>query len=153
MEYGTIEKQVRIDAPPDVVYEVVSSPAHVARWLFDEAEFEAVPGSTGVMRFGAERIEVPISVVDAIPGERFAFLWVAPPAPAVDGPLTPQNSALVTFELTRDGTGTLLTMREGGLRELGWEAAQLEEYYARHGSAWDRLFSELPGYVTSLATR
>lgn len=155
MEYGTFERRVRIDASPAIVYEVVSTPEHIRNWLFEEAEFEPSPGTSGVLRFGGpgrESGEIPITVVDVVPVERFAFLWVAPPAPAVDGPLTPLNSALVTFTLEADGDGTLLTVREEGIRELGWEAAVLEDYYARHGSTWDRLLAGLPGYVASLAT-
>jgi uncharacterized protein YndB with AHSA1/START domain len=153
MEYGTIEKQIRIDAPPDIVYGVISTPEHIARWWFDEAEFDLAPGSAGVLRFGPQRVEVPITVVEATPGERFAFLWVAPPAPVVEEPLTAQNSVLVTFELAADGAGTILTVREEGIRELGWEAAVLEEYYAGHVPTWDRALSGLTDYVASLATR
>jgi uncharacterized protein YndB with AHSA1/START domain len=155
MEQGSIEKQIHIEASPQAVYDVISSPEHIARWWFDEADFEPTPGSTGVLAAstGTGRIEVPIAVVDALPGTRFSFRWVAPPAPAVHpegATLTTQNSVLITFELTPDGDGTLLTVTEQGMREQGWEAALLEDYCNGHGTVWARLLAGLPDYVASL---
>ena len=99
------------------------------------------------------RIEVPIAVVEAVPSTRFSFHWVAPPAPAVpEGTaLTKHNSVLITFDLTPDGTGTLLTVTEEGVRELGWKAAVGEDYYNGHGKVWTRLLADLPPYVAHLA--
>src|SRR5262249_8667133 len=71
---------------------------------------------------GRESVVVPVSVVEAEAPRRFVFRWVQP-----DGqPATPENSFLVTFELVPAGDGTLLRLTEAGLREVGWEAAQLE---------------------------
>jgi uncharacterized protein YndB with AHSA1/START domain len=33
-----ISREVVIDAPPDVVWAIVTEPRHVARWFSDEAE-------------------------------------------------------------------------------------------------------------------
>jgi uncharacterized protein YndB with AHSA1/START domain len=32
MEFGTIEREIYIEATPEVVFEVVSSPGHVQQW-------------------------------------------------------------------------------------------------------------------------
>jgi uncharacterized protein YndB with AHSA1/START domain len=32
MEYGSIERKIRIDAAPEIVFDVVSDPAHVQQW-------------------------------------------------------------------------------------------------------------------------
>jgi hypothetical protein len=37
------------------------------------------------------------------------------------------------------------------MREVGWEAALLEDYYTGHGTVWTRLLADLPAYVASLA--
>jgi uncharacterized protein YndB with AHSA1/START domain len=158
MEHGSIEQRIHIAASPQVVYDVISSPEHIARWWFDDADFEPTPGSTGVLATSAETggIEVPIAIVDAQPGTRFSFRWVAPPAPAIHpegAALTTQNSVLITFELTPNGDGTLLTVVEEGMRELGWEAALLEDYCNGHGTVWSRLLAGLPDYVASLGAR
>ena len=36
-EVGSIEREVRVAAPPDVVYEVLSTPEHLALWWSDDA--------------------------------------------------------------------------------------------------------------------
>jgi uncharacterized protein YndB with AHSA1/START domain len=102
------------------------------------------------------RMEVPITVVEAVPGVRFSFRWTAPPAPEllpVGANLTPQNSVLVTFDLTAQGSGTLLTVTEAGMRELGWEAAVLEHYYNDHTEGWIELLGKLVTYVGKLTAR
>ncbi|TNC19402.1 polyketide cyclase [Amycolatopsis alkalitolerans] len=152
MEFGSIEQSVFVDASPAVVYEVVSSPEHIAGWYVDEAEYETVSGSRGHFAFGApeRRVEVPITVVEAVPGVKFSFRWMAPPAPEippVGATLTPENSLLVTFDLAPQGDGTLLTVTEAGMRELGWDAALLENYYNDHSEGWISLLGRLEKYV------
>jgi len=158
MEFGSIEQSIYIDAAPEVVYDVVSSPEHMARWYVDEAVYETVPGGSGHFVFGGpdHRVEVPITVVDAVPSTRFSFRWTAPPAPellAVGTTLTPENSLLVTFSLAPHGAGTLVTVTEAGMRELGWEAAVLESYYNDHSDGWTELLGRLTAYVGRLAAK
>lgn len=158
MEFGSIEQEIFIEASPDVVYDVVSSPEHLAGWYVDEAELEAVPGASGQLVFGLPegRVEIPIAVVEAVPGVRFSFRWVAPPAPVLlppDALPAPDNSLLVTFDLAAQGEGTLLRVTEAGLREQGWEAAVLEQYYNDHTAGWSELLARLVSYVGQLTTR
>ncbi len=89
MEHGSIERQVHVGAAPEVVYDVVSDPGHVARW----------------------------------------------------------------WSLRPDGDGTLRTVTEEGLREQGWEAAALEEYYLSHRDGRGRRLGELADYAAELVTR
>lgn len=158
MELGSIEQSVYIEAAPEVVYEVVSSPEHITQWYVDEADFEPTAGSIGHVGFGPSegRMQVPITVVEAVPGVRFCFRWLAPPAPdvpPVGTALDEANSLLVTFELTPQGEGTLLTVTESGMRELGWEAALLEHYYNDHTEGWIAILEKLRAYAGGLAIR
>ena len=152
-EYGSITKQVHIAASPEVVYEVVSRPEHIAQWWTDDADFVSAPGGTGVLRWNQRAVtkpfQVEITVVEAVPGELFSFRWVYPEGEAA----TPENSMLVTFRLTPDGEGTLLNLTEDGMRERGWEAAGLEEYYTSHDEGWTRHLVDLATYAAKLATR
>lgn len=155
-EHGSITKQIRIAASPGVVYEVISSPEHIAQWWTDAADFEPTPGSTGVLVWSERATRkrdhdyvVALRVVEALPGERFSFRWVSPEGEAP----TETNSMLVTFALTPDGDGTLLTVTEEGMREQGWEAAVLEEYYASHDDGWTRHLADLATYVSQLVAR
>lgn len=155
-EYGSITKQLRIDAPPAVVYEVVSTPEHVATWWTDEADFDSAPGGRGVLAWAGKAttkpFEVEITVVEARPGELFSFRWLYP-----DGePAEAANSMLVTFTLAPDGPdgqATLLTLVEEGMREKGWEAAVLEDYYHSHDDGWTRHLADLAVYAPTVAAR
>ncbi len=150
MEYGTIEREIRIDATPEVVYEVISTPEHLREWWPDEAEFEPVPGATGVISFGAtpEAKVAPLTVIEADPPRRFSFRWVYDEGEAA----TPANSLLVTFDLVPSGAGTLLRFTEAGFREKGWEAAVLEEQYREHVTGWDYFLPRLAPYVDKLVS-
>lgn len=153
MEYGSIEREIHVEATPEVVYQVISTPEHLREWWPDEAELEPVPGGTGVISFGdratPEAKVVPLTVVEADPPRRFSFRWVYDEGEAA--PLA--NSLLVTFELVPSGAGTLLRLREAGFREKGWEAAVLEQQYREHVTGWDFFLPRLVAYVARLGSR
>ena len=152
MEYGSIQREIHIEATPEVVYEVVSKPEHLREWWPDEAEFEPVPGATGVISFGDRSTPqghvAPVTVVEADPPRRFSFRWVYDDGEAA----TPANSLLVTFELVPSDTGTLLRFSEEGFREKGWEAAVLEEEYRAHVAGWDHFLPRLVAYAARLGS-
>lgn len=152
MEYGSIKREIHVEAPPEVVYEVISTPDHLREWWPDEAELEPVPGATGMVSFGdrstPEARTVPLTVVEADPPRRFSFRWAYDEREAA----TPTNSLLVTFELVPSGAGTLLRFTETGFRERGWEAALLEEQYREHVTGWDYFLPRLVGYVAGLVS-
>ena len=152
MEFGTIEREIYVEASPEVVFDVVSSPNHLQQWWPDEAHYEPVPGSTGEIVFG-ERSDggavVQFTVVDAQPPRTFSFRWTQPAGePAVAG-----NSLLVTFDLIPSGGGTLLKMTESGFREMGWEVAVLEQQYQEHVTGWDFYLPRFAPYVATLRGR
>ena len=152
MEYGSIERELRIDASPEVVYEVISSPEHLREWWPDGAELDPVPGATGAITFGdptaSDSTIVPLTVLEADPPRRFAFRWGYD-----EGPATETNSFLVTFDLVPFGDGTLLRFEETGFRERGWEAAVLEEAYLDHVRGWDHFLPRLVTYANRLVAR
>ena len=152
MEFGAIEREVYVEASPEVVFDVVSNPDHVKQWWPDDARYEPTPGSTGEISFGdpnAGGKVVAFTVVDARPPRLFSFRWThAAGEVAAEG-----NSLLVTFELTPSGGGTLLRMTETGFREMGWEVAVLEEQYRDHVAGWDHFLPRLAPYVATLELR
>jgi uncharacterized protein YndB with AHSA1/START domain len=152
MEYGSIEREIHIKAAPEVVYEVISRPEHLREWWPDEADLVPVPGATGVISFGDRstpdaKVE-QLSVVEADPPRRFSFRWVYDEGETA----TPANSLLVTFELVRSGTDTLLRFTESGFREKGWEAAVVEATYRDHVTGWDHFLPRLVSYVARLVS-
>jgi len=152
MEYGSIEREIHVEATPELVYEVISTAEHLRQWWPDEAELQPVPGATGVISFGDTSTPsahvAQITVAEADPPRRFSFRWVYDEGEAA----TPANSLLVTFELVPSGAGTLLRMTEAGFRAKGWEAAVLEEQYREHVSGWDYFLPRLVEYVARLVS-
>ena len=152
MEFGSIHREVYVEASPETVFDVVSSPDHLEQWWPDEARYEPTPGSTGEILFGdpdAGGGVVPFTVVDAQPPRLFSFRWTHPAGEeAAEG-----NSLLVTFELTASGNGTVLRMTETGFREMGWELAVLEEQYREHVSGSEFFLPRLAPYVATLTLR
>jgi len=149
MEYGTIQRELHIDATPEVVFDVVSSPEHLREWWPDEAQYPPVPGGDGRIRFGdPERggAWVRFTVVDALPPRRFSFRWTHEEGETAG----PGNSFLVVFELEAAGRGTRLRMTETGFRERGWDEAKVAAEYADHVAGWDHFLARLPGYAAKV---
>jgi uncharacterized protein YndB with AHSA1/START domain len=47
MEFGTIEREIYVEASPEVAFEVVSSPDHLQQWWPDEAIQNSQGGREG----------------------------------------------------------------------------------------------------------
>lgn len=142
----SIEREIRIEAAPEVVYEVVSSPEHLREWWPDEADYKAVPGSAGTIGFRQDdgTMTVGFTVLEAEPPRRFAFRW------DYDGETaTARNSVLVTFDLIPDAGGTLLRFAETGFDEAG----KSDELFADHTSGWDYFLPRIAPYVARLVAR
>jgi uncharacterized protein YndB with AHSA1/START domain len=148
MEYGTIERDIDVDASPEVVFEVISRPEHMREWWPDDARFEPVPGAPGELEWRdaetGETMTVAFSVVEVDPPKRFAFRW------CYAEPDRGGDSLFVTFDLVPIGAGTRIRMTETGFREMGWEIAVLEETYRDHASGWDHYIPALGAYVARL---
>jgi uncharacterized protein YndB with AHSA1/START domain len=152
MEYASIERQIHIDAPPEVVFEVISRPEHIRSWWSAESDVEPTPGATGELAWAEgdnPRAHVsPVTVVVAEPPRLFTFRWTHPAGEAaVDG-----NSLLVTFELVPAGSGTQLRLTETGFRERGWEIAVLEQQYQEHVVGWDTYVPRIGAYAEDLVS-
>jgi uncharacterized protein YndB with AHSA1/START domain len=151
MEMGSIEREVHIDASPEIVFEVITSPEHIRVW-WGGAETDVAPqeGLVSEIAWGKDSADPHLehlTVVEVDAPRRFSFRWVADGAAVA----TAANSLLVTFELTPDESGTLLRMTESGFREKGWEAAVLEDAYADHVRGWDLFIPSLGAYAAAVA--
>lgn len=148
MEHGTLEREIHVDASPEVVFEVISRPEHIQEWWSDEARFESASGEL-IWRDAdtGETMVAPLTIVEVDPPRRFSFRWT------YTEPNREGNSLLVTFDLIPGDAGTTIRMTETGFREMGWEIAVLEEHYRDHEEGWDRYLPELAAYISRLATR
>ncbi|RNL65721.1 polyketide cyclase [Nocardioides marmoriginsengisoli] len=148
MEYASIERELYVEASPEITFEVVSRPEHLKEWWPDEADFSGEPGESGTIGFrqDGETFQVPLTVIVSDPPRTFTFRWTQDAGTeAITG-----NSLLVTFELVPQGSGTLVKLTETGFREMGWEAAKVAAEYADHVSGWDFFLPRLDTYVTRL---
>ena len=152
MEYGSIEREIHIDASPEVVFEVVSSPEHIREWWGAETALAARPGASGELVFGTGtegETAVAITVVDAQPPRLFSFRWTHPAGEQA----RTDNSLLVTVELEAAGGGTVLRLTETGFREQGWEIAVLEEAYNEHVEGWNMFVPRIAAHAEGLVPR
>ena len=146
MEHGSIDREVHIDASPETVFDVISTPEHIREWWGGaETDLAATPGAVARIAWGGDTHVEQLKVVEADPPRLFSFRWVFD-----DG--TDSPSLLVTFELVPSGAGTLLRMTETGYREKGWEIATLEAAYADHVRGWDLFVPAIAEYVARLVS-
>ncbi len=152
MELGTITRELHIQATPDVVYHVITSPEHLRKWWPDDVDLEPTVGAQGFVTFGEpgapDTVVAPITVVEADPPRKFAFRWLED-----DPGSATSTSLLVTFDLEAVDGGTLLRFSETGFREKGWEAAVLEEAYADHARGWDHFLPRLVAHAATVGAR
>ena len=150
MEYGSIEREIQVDASPEIVFDVVSSPEHLKEWWPDEAAIEPRVGAEGHIVFRRDPPEgdtvVRVMVMDARPPRHFSFRWVYEEGQVP----SPSNSFLVTFDLEPVGKGTLVKMKETGFREQGWEEAVAQEAHRDHSEGWDYFIPRLGAYLARL---
>jgi uncharacterized protein YndB with AHSA1/START domain len=151
MEYGSIERELHIDASPEVVFEVLSSPEHIRDWWSAETDCAPVVGITGSLTWtdqgSGRKKSAPFTVVEADPPRAFSFRWTYAEAETAG----PGNSLLVSFNLVPTDQGTTVRFRETGFRERGWEAAVLEANYNDHRQGWDFYLPRLAQTANKLA--
>ena len=117
-----VHREIRIDAPPSAVFEFLTDPAKMVRWMGTEAVLDPRPGGDYAVNInGHERVSG--EVIEVVPDRRLVFTWGWE-----DGalPVAPGQST-VEIALETDGTGTLLRLTHRDLPQgmhtfhrLGW---------------------------------
>jgi uncharacterized protein YndB with AHSA1/START domain len=117
-----ISKEIYIAAPPEIVFEFLTDPVKMLRWMGIHAELDPRPG--GIYRLDPNgRDVIRGTYLEVVPHSRIAFTWgwEAP------GAKVPAGSTVVEINLEREGKGTRLrlTHRElpndaRGSHEMGW---------------------------------
>jgi len=149
-----IQSQVRIDAPVDEVWDVVTNPVHIGEWFapfrpLDAATFDLRANST--MTLALEDETFPALIVDVDPPRLFSYRW------AMGHPgrrPTDQNSTLVQFVITPDGDGTVLQVIETGFATANIPADRTEKASAEfHSKGWPTLLGQIRTQAELLAVR
>ena len=135
MEPGTsqtqmIERELRIDANPETVFEFFTNPEKMVRWKGRAATLDPRPGGVYRIEMNAETI-VAGEYVEVDPPHRVVFTWGWEGGYAS----TPPGSSTVEITLTPDGDGTLVRLVHSGLPNA--------ESVAAHADGWDMYLGRL----------
>jgi uncharacterized protein YndB with AHSA1/START domain len=151
----SVEREILIEASPEVVWGVITEPAQISRWFSDEADLEGRVGADGTLtwkpggRGGHKDVDstVPIRVVEAEPFRRFSFRWNHPDGADPDE----NNSALVEFRLIEEVDGTRLRVVETGIDAVTQDEEEKARYLKDHERGWEKHLGEMLDYVATKA--
>lgn len=123
----TVEVVRRVQAPPDVVFDYLTSSQKWSLWQGVETHIDARPG-------GTYRMQAPNGgmaageIVEVVTNQRVTFTWGWEGHPEV-----PPGSTTVTIELRADGDATVVTLTHTGLpdAELGLHRRGWDHYMTR----------------------
>jgi uncharacterized protein YndB with AHSA1/START domain len=107
-----LRHELRIAAPPDVVFPYFTDPARIVEWMSISALLDPRPG--GTFRLEANGRDVVIGeYLEVDPPRRIVFTWGF----EEPGPPVPAGSSRVEVTLEPDGDGTLLTLEHHDLAD------------------------------------
>jgi uncharacterized protein YndB with AHSA1/START domain len=145
---NSIEREVLIDAPVEVVWSIVTEPQHIGSWLSDSAEVNLRPGGDLLLRW--DSIGTATGTVDRVERPHlFSFRWVSP-EPDRDQDAREGYFTLVEFLLRAEGDCTLLRVIESGFANIAGTDEHNAELAARHGRGWGGFLDQLAGYASSV---
>jgi uncharacterized protein YndB with AHSA1/START domain len=128
-ESDFFEREVRIAARPETVFEFFTDSEKLLRWQGVSAELDPRPG--GLMRINVTGRETARGTyVEVIPYSRIVFTW----GWEEEGHPLPPGTSRVEVTLTPDGSGTLLRLRHLGLAP---------EFRADHATGWNHYLDRL----------
>lgn len=105
-----VEKTVQVDAPPDLLYELLTDAGHLVRWMAATAEVE--PRVGGVIRWTHVNGDTCSGrFVELVPGRRIVFTYGWERADVE----VPPGSTTVEITLEPTGDGTRLRLVHRGL--------------------------------------
>ena len=125
----TIEREIRIGAPPETVYSYFTDPEKMTQWMAMKAEADPRPG--GALRWDMNGFDIARGeFLELVPFSRIVFTWGWESLGDAPGP----GSTRIEVTLLQDGTGTILRLVHSGLDAASAEA---------HGQGWDHFMPRL----------
>jgi uncharacterized protein YndB with AHSA1/START domain len=138
-----IEREIVIEAPPQRVWEAVTTAEHLGTWFGDAgAEIDLRPGGALMLRwkdFG----EVRGRVEQVEPPRFFSYHWGWPEG----SPIEPGHQTLVEFTLDPDGAGTRLRVVESGFAGLKGDDEAKAKHHEENSGGWTSELAELKSYA------
>jgi uncharacterized protein YndB with AHSA1/START domain len=124
---GVYTTEVRIQAPPEVVFPYLVDPELIVRWMGERAELDATPGGSLVLDVNGVPVRGRFLVVD--PPHRVVFTWGV----AGNDDLPP-GSTTVDIRLRADGEATVVELAHRDLPE---------DQFEQHRIGWGHFLSRL----------
>jgi uncharacterized protein YndB with AHSA1/START domain len=126
---GAIEREMRIGASPETVFDHWVDPVRLARWMGRDIVLEARPGGAYRIDYNGSDIASG-SYVEVDRPHRLVMTW----GWEASGDPTPPGASLVEVTFERDGDGTVLRLRHSML---------VPEAVAGHAEGWDYFLGRL----------
>ena len=124
-----IERTIEIQAPPEIVFRLLTDPAEYVRWKGRIAELEPTKGGNFRVQFADPKQIASGRYVEVVPNRRVVFTW------GWEGDaMVPPGSSTVEIDIEPTGRGTRLRLVHRGLPEEGVE---------QHSAGWDFFLSRL----------
>lgn len=98
---------IRIQAPPEAVYQALTTPTGVRRWWTRDADLDTVVGGAGEFRFAGGKRVTRVRIEELAPAAR--VVWRVVSAPIATWAETP-----IEFELATEAGGTTLRFAHRG---------------------------------------
>jgi uncharacterized protein YndB with AHSA1/START domain len=113
---GVVEREIRIAARPDVIFDYFVDPAKMTKWKGVWAELDPRPG--GIYRVNVTGSEIARGeYLEIVPFSRIVFTWGWE---GEGSPLLP-GSSTVEVTLVPDGDATIVRLVHRGLPAIGFE--------------------------------
>jgi uncharacterized protein YndB with AHSA1/START domain len=133
-QHDAVEREVRIAARPETVFEFFTDPEKMIRWKGRRAELDARPGGTYRVEINDQAVALG-EYVEVDPPGRIVFTWGWEGQEGGQGEhAVPPGSSRVEITLEPHGDGTLVRLRH---LDLPAEAREI------HGQGWDLYLGRL----------
>jgi uncharacterized protein YndB with AHSA1/START domain len=126
---AAVERELRIAASPEVVYEFFVDPDRMIQWMGRKAELEPQPGGLFRVDLNGRHISRG-TYVELDPPNRVVFTFGWEGDTSIVGP----GASTVEVNLSADGDGTLMRFIHRDLPEESRDS---------HGHGWDHYFERL----------
>jgi uncharacterized protein YndB with AHSA1/START domain len=128
-ETGTIERDLFVDASPEIVFAHFVDPERIRRWMGRTVAFDARPGGEWRIDYNGSDIARG-QVLEIDPPRRLVYAWGWEAPEEVVRP----GGSTVEVTLTAEGGGTRLRLRHSGLPEAEVPG---------HAQGWDQFLPNL----------